>query len=890
MSNMMYIELNKNNLHGTIPDELCALRNLGWYYLWGNNLTGSIPECIGSMVSLTSIDFGRNLLSGTLPETLCNLTLLDSLYLFNNNISGTIPDCFGEMNTLTQIEVEQNALTGTIPTSLCKLSELRVFYAQDNKLHGDYPNCINNLTNLWAFGIGNNSITGTVETIMSSIMRFDVSNNKLSGDFPLIPSSSNAQYMLLHNNEFTGRASHIFENVTNMTELSHLTINNNRFQENHIENILYQLFQLPQLQILSISNNDFHGKIPESKTLITQTSIQILVAHNLDIYGSLPNGLKFTNIQYLTMYNNRLSCSLPSDFILNNASLSNHTSLILSSNLFTCLTKKSVPKWLKSSNVSLINAKSIYINQYQFVQSYVLTICSFLCLFLMISLKFKKVQQLFQINKFDKIRANDAYSISFDVIFYKIFCVQSILNNYAIIILIIFLMVIYGVKSKYYECITIFDMLNVSFYLNDNVFINWSLIVLWIILVAVYSHIIFRSSSAANKCIVINDFNNFKAVDDCDNEILQSRIYIKHFLTALMYCILFLFCIFLTGMYIISESLPTENTLNLNEFDILLIQRSMAYVLTFNNSLIVPKLIDNSYKLMLRRKSLSEQFIIKWRTIIIFLLRTLTGVIIPCVLSVILLNDCGHGWTILWNECSTNNKHKFDIKVPLEGMYTGNGSLNPSLILSTSNEICGFQPIIWNKCVRQFLNSWSQIIVKKLLLMVIMPFIITAYKILYKDFLLKFCKNSRGSKHIKIDMEYSMIATKIELMIIFSFVTPIVVPITLLSINTNLFIFKYLVKYKKWDVYPYRSSAILVPINMTVIAIIVSQIFIVIFTKFAIQNYALTIFLIGSLIVIDTYYIALGCKIANKKGANEKNNSLLTSYAGIPSINSVSKR
>ena len=52
---------------------------------------GKIPEKIGSMKELESIDLSRNHLSGKIPPSMSNLTFLGLLDLSYNNLSGRIP-------------------------------------------------------------------------------------------------------------------------------------------------------------------------------------------------------------------------------------------------------------------------------------------------------------------------------------------------------------------------------------------------------------------------------------------------------------------------------------------------------------------------------------------------------------------------------------------------------------------------------------------------------------------------------------------------------------------------------------------------------------------------------------------------------------------------------
>ena len=61
-----------------------------------NQLSGTIPTELGELGSLTGLDFGLNELSGTIPTELGALTSLTVLSLYENQLSGTIPTELGD--------------------------------------------------------------------------------------------------------------------------------------------------------------------------------------------------------------------------------------------------------------------------------------------------------------------------------------------------------------------------------------------------------------------------------------------------------------------------------------------------------------------------------------------------------------------------------------------------------------------------------------------------------------------------------------------------------------------------------------------------------------------------------------------------------------------------
>ena len=91
-SRVTKIELNKNDLSGTLPLELGDLSKLQSLKLRSNDLSGTLPSELGDLSNLQWLELRSNDLSGTLPSDLSNLRDLD---LVHNNLSGTLPSELG---------------------------------------------------------------------------------------------------------------------------------------------------------------------------------------------------------------------------------------------------------------------------------------------------------------------------------------------------------------------------------------------------------------------------------------------------------------------------------------------------------------------------------------------------------------------------------------------------------------------------------------------------------------------------------------------------------------------------------------------------------------------------------------------------------------------------
>ncbi len=130
-------ELYGNELNGSIPAALGNLSSLVSLDLQGNLLTGAIPDSLGAISTL------RNLYVvyvQMLPDTsfskdygeICLLFGFENFVfcrrLYGNNLTGTIPQSLGSLTSLVKLELQKNSLSGTIPASLGNIKTLELLY------------------------------------------------------------------------------------------------------------------------------------------------------------------------------------------------------------------------------------------------------------------------------------------------------------------------------------------------------------------------------------------------------------------------------------------------------------------------------------------------------------------------------------------------------------------------------------------------------------------------------------------------------------------------------------------------------------------------------------------------------------------------------------------
>ena len=106
---------------GEIPEELGNLTNLRVLNLHSNKLSGDLPD-LSRITGLEELYLPNNYdetvqdsgLTGTVPTWLNGMTKMRELWLWGNQLSGTIPDLSG-MTSLQKLKLANNMLTGGVP-------------------------------------------------------------------------------------------------------------------------------------------------------------------------------------------------------------------------------------------------------------------------------------------------------------------------------------------------------------------------------------------------------------------------------------------------------------------------------------------------------------------------------------------------------------------------------------------------------------------------------------------------------------------------------------------------------------------------------------------------------------------------------------------------------
>lgn len=145
-----------------------------------SKLIGSVPEELGFIQHLHTIDLSNNFLNGTLPVSLLNASELQVISLSNNAISGELPESIEGLKSLNLLNLSVNAFVGNIPQKLSSLQNLKVVSIRKNYFSGAVPSGFQFVEVL---DLSSNLLNGTLPDDFGgdSLKYLNFSSNKLSG-------------------------------------------------------------------------------------------------------------------------------------------------------------------------------------------------------------------------------------------------------------------------------------------------------------------------------------------------------------------------------------------------------------------------------------------------------------------------------------------------------------------------------------------------------------------------------------------------------------------------------------------------------------------------------------------------------------------------------------
>jgi len=222
-SRVMRLDLENNNLIGSLSPSLGTLTSLTNLSLHNNSISGDIPASITSLTSLTYLNLRSNELTGSIPTDIGSLTELTILSLGENELSGSIPISIGQLDNLNRLLVYTNQLTGQIPSTITELPSLWTLNINSNDLSGPIPSNIGDLQSLTDLSISSNNISGSIpESIatISGLTKLTLSNNMLEGTIPpALGALGLLKDLYLQHNQLSGEIPAAFDGLSSIINL-----------------------------------------------------------------------------------------------------------------------------------------------------------------------------------------------------------------------------------------------------------------------------------------------------------------------------------------------------------------------------------------------------------------------------------------------------------------------------------------------------------------------------------------------------------------------------------------------------------------------------------------------------------------------------------------------
>ena len=302
------IELRRNNLHGTIPDELyTTLPFLRVLDLSDNGLAGVLSTKIARCDRLETLNLTANNIAGSIVTEISELILLKELHLKDNLLEYSIPESIGNMNSLRHLDLSGNSIDGTIPNAIGQLSQLSILDLSWNLLFGTIPYEISNLQTLVKLDISHNNVGGPFIAELGYVTYLEIlrlNHNHLAGEIPIeIGNLVHLNKLQLNKNDFDGTLPGV---ISNLIELDLLNVANNHF----VGTFPLEWTTLAGLQELDVSSNELMGNIPilinDMKNLRS-----LNMAHNV-LTGAIPSEMgKLYKLEYLYLDDNEFTSIVP---------------------------------------------------------------------------------------------------------------------------------------------------------------------------------------------------------------------------------------------------------------------------------------------------------------------------------------------------------------------------------------------------------------------------------------------------------------------------------------------------------------------------------------------------------------------------------------------------
>ncbi|XP_039001521.1 receptor like protein 22-like [Hibiscus syriacus] len=299
-SPLRLLDLSHNHFSGSIPASLGNLTTIASLDFSSNEFGGPIPDVFGNLIKLTALDFydckftalylSNNSLTGPINQ-IQKPKSIQRVYLAKNDIHGEIPTSFIGLIKLTHLDLSSNNFSAAVEFDvLSKMKSLTELDLSNNKLlscssiDSGNNSTFRVLENLVTLDLGFNLLQGSLPAPPPSLQEFLISKNKLSGEIPpSICNLTSLDILDLSSNYLGGIIPACLGNFSQGISTINLQMNNfrSRFPD-------FCLSVLPDLQVLILRSNRFHGGLHNSKATSGFLSLQVIDLSQNKFTGPLP--------------------------------------------------------------------------------------------------------------------------------------------------------------------------------------------------------------------------------------------------------------------------------------------------------------------------------------------------------------------------------------------------------------------------------------------------------------------------------------------------------------------------------------------------------------------------------------------------------------------------